>query len=240
MPPKKTKASKKTATRQSDDHAEFIDAQYNPDAIYSLLQDLGKQIDAKCNHIQKDSDFMVTSMQEAFHLEMIKLPNQVKKMSLARFKEEFGDSLEAVTRGAMGGMKTQKENKQNQQNIPQSAIKSHPGRMSMVFQTPMVPGKKYTAQGTILRNPREGEQILSNNGSPLGVFSTVVKPKSNNSIVPATPGVFVPLETGDVIDLETVDVELLSNDVKQDALAKMQAMMANMQKLMSKIENSSS
>ena len=40
-----------------------------------------------------------------------------------------------------------------------------------------------------LRAAREGEMILSVNGSPLGEFSTVVKmPKENNSIIPLTPG----------------------------------------------------
>ena len=39
------------------------------------------------------------------------------------------------------------------------------------------------------RAAREGEMILSVNGSPLGEFSTVIKiPKENNSIVPPTPG----------------------------------------------------
>ena len=83
-----------------------LEVQYNPEIINGLLQDLGEQVDAKCALIEKDIDFMATSIQQAFHLELIKLPTQVKKMSLARFREEFGDSLEAVTRGAMGSLKS--------------------------------------------------------------------------------------------------------------------------------------
>ena len=50
--------------------------------------------------------------------------------------------------------------------------------------------------GTAMRHPREGEKILSANGSPLGDFQTVVKaPKSSGSlIVPPTPSVMVPLD----------------------------------------------
>jgi hypothetical protein len=44
---------------------------------------------------------------------------------------------------------------------------------------------------TALRNPREGEKIVSMNGSPLGDFRTVVKSKNignSNIMPPPTPG----------------------------------------------------
>lgn len=233
MPPKKVK-SKKNLTRSSDEslegvHTQYLDAQYNPDAVNSLLQELRKQMESKCNHLQNDADFMITSMQEAFHLELIKLPTQVKKMPLSRFKQEFGDSLEAVARGAMGGG-----------SKPQASVssKSYRSRPSMMFQTPMTSkSQNMVAQTPSARNPKEGETILSANGSPLGVFNTVVKPKGGLSIIPPTPGaptgVFVPLDTGDVIDID--NIETLPEEVKQDALSKMQSILSNMQKLMSKL-----
>ncbi len=48
---------------------------------------------------------------------------------------------------------------------------------------------------TTARPPREGEVILSANGYPLGEFTKVKKaPKAGgSSIVPPTPGGFVPL-----------------------------------------------
>ena len=238
MPPKKGKLQKKPIQRFSDadeDNSQYLDAQYNPQAVYSMLEDLGKQLENKCNHMQKETDFLVTSMQEAFHIELIKLPTEVKTMSLARFKAEFGESLEAVTLNAIGGSHPTKSNN----SIYQSAVKPHRDRQSMVFQTPMT--SKYanasSIPSTVLRNPREGEVILSSNGSPLGVFNTVVKPKNPGaSIIPQTPGIFLPLDSGEVIDVEDVNVETLSDLNKQDALTKMQNMMSNMQKLMEKLE----
>jgi len=93
--------------------------------------------------------------------------------------------------------------------------------------------------GTAMRQPREGEKILSANGSPLGDFQTVVKaPKSTGPlIVPPTPAVIVPLDSGDVLDMDAVDVSTLSQDKKDDALAKMQAMMNNIQQAMSRVMN---
>jgi Cell division cycle-associated protein 8/Nbl1 / Borealin N terminal len=233
MPPKKTK-SKKTSILDSDEdiHSHYLDAQYNPDLIPNLLQELKKQVESKCNHIQNDADFMITSMQEAFHLELIKLPTQVKKMPLSRFKQEFGESLEAVTRGAIGGGTSHK-------SISKSHGSTMRGRPSMNFQTPMTSKHhQYIPETPSSRNPKEGEVILSTNGSPLGVFNTAVKPKSGVSIIPPTPGIFVPLDSGEVLDVDALDVESLSGEVKQDALIKMQTMMSNMQKLMSKLESS--
>ena len=90
-----------------------------------------------------------------------------------------------------------------------------------------------------MRNPREGEKILSVNGSPLGDFKTVIKaPKQVGSIIPATPGVFIPLASGDVVDLENLDLDKISLDQKEDALMKMQEMMNSIQMCMSKLEKS--
>lgn len=258
MPPKKgTKAggcSKKKRVSEDDENLPAIDVQYNPDIIDGLLQELQKQMEMKSAQVQKDADFMVTSIQQAFHLELIKLPNQVKQMPLSRFKEEFGDSLEAVTRGAMGGVVGGPLS--NRTNVPTSGASSKASgtsatnpfataskttkAQSKVFETPA--GSKNgngSAQliSTAMRHPREGEKIVSANGSPLGDFKTVVKaPKPNGSlIVPPTPSVLVPLDSGDVLDMDSIDVSTLSKGTKEDALMKMQAMMNSIQVAMTRI-----
>jgi hypothetical protein len=228
MPPKKTKTKQRVSDQDQDTALTGVDIQYNPDIVSGLLADLEAQVAAKSGQIQKDVDFMATSIQQAFRLELIKLPGQVKGMTLKRFKEEYGDSLEAVTRGAMGG----------QAGFSTITKPSNPN--SSVFQTP----SSNRAAGAQARHPREGEQILSKNGSPLGEFNTVVKaPKAGNSIVPPpTPGCYVQSKSGDVIDVTSINeanVSELSEEMKQDALVKMQAMMSDMQSIMSKIQSSS-
>lgn len=228
------------STFEDDNSLPKIDVQYNPDIVSGLLEELQLQIDAKCHQLQKDSDFMVTSLQQAFHLELIKLPSQVKSMSLRRFQDEFGDSLEAVTRGAIKG----RLNDGARGNL-NALGNSNAGNLvqQKPFQTPS--GGKGTSSRvlpTVMRNPKDGEKMMSINGSPLGDFRTVVKAsKQDNSsiIVPATPGVFIPLESGDIIDMETMDISALSKDHREDALLKMQTMMNNIQMAMSKLEKSS-
>lgn len=209
MPVKKKVQSK----RLDDDEASMkdIDVQYNPDILANLLKDLQAHTNSKCAQIERDADFMIASMQQAFNLEMIKLPTQVKQMSVRRFKEEFGCSLEAVTRGAMAG---------HDRSL-----------MDKGLMTPA--GKKVNYSHA--RNPREGEVILSMNGSPLGSFSTVKKVRpTGHDIVPPTP--MVTLKNGDVLDLEEVDVEELSEETKADALQQMVAVMDNMRSLMDKLK----
>lgn len=241
MPPKK-KATKKKAARLSEEEdiqIDQIDVQYNPDIITSLIAELAQHVDAKCAQIQKDSDFLATSIQQDFHLELIKLPTQVKQMSVKRFKEEFGFSLEAVTKGAIVG---QSQHVKSSHRTDHSFGGNSRASQNRVLQTPA--HSKYSSSATP-RNPKEGERLLSENGSPLGEFTTVKKaPKTTgglfeNRMVPATPGVFVPLKRGEIIDVEATDIENMTQEDKEETLQKMQEVMQNMQSLMAKLSQPS-
>lgn len=225
MPPKKTKASKKCVRNSEEDGnscISMLDVQYNPDIVNGLIEDLGVQVENKCNQIQKDCDFMKTSFEQAFKLELIKIPTQVKQMSLKKFKEEYNFSLDAVRQGAVNGIGKAKETSSS------SHIRS--SNLS-VFQTPSHSGRSQSA-----RPPIEGETILSSNGSPLGEFQTAVKaPKLDAGIIPPTPGIFVPLDNGEVLDVSSMNVDSLPADVKEDAVSKMQEMMKSMQSLIDKL-----
>lgn len=270
MAPKKGKAVKKAVASCdsdvsiNDENAQQIDIQYDPEFVDSLLNDLKLQIDVKCNQIQKDCDFMSTSIRQAFHLELIKLPAQVQQMSLDRFKEEFGDSLEAVTRGAMAAMLSKPKgnisnassssSSSSNKSIYASAQKSARASSQVkVFQTPS--GKNNSnyipeTPSTVQRVPKEGECILSANGSPLGEYvSTVIKPKaSSNSILLVSnssqkipnqqPSLVIPLDSGELIDLDSIDIDTMSQEKKTETMDKMNVLLSQMNGLMSKIQKS--
>lgn len=233
MPPKK-KVTKKKAARLSEEEdiqIDQMDMQYNPDILTSLIAELAQQVDAKCAQIQKDSDFLATSIQQDFHLELIKLPPQVKQMSIKRFKEEFGFSLEAVTKGAIGG---QTQPVKSSYRTDHSFGGNTRTNQSRVLQTPA--SSKYSSAATP-RNPREGERLLSENGSPLGEFTTVKKaPKTTGGLfenrVPATPRVVVPLTTGEILDVDAADIENMTQETKGETMQKIQEAMSNMQAFM--------
>ena len=232
MPPKKAKPASKPKERTSEEDMQItpVDVQYNPDIIDGMLQDLNVDVETRCQQMQKEIEFMISSIQQAFQLELIKLPTQVKQMSLSKFKQEFGDSLESVTKTSIAGTAVKAP------AVPQSAAKSRRPNIS-VFQTPSNHSKTSSLLGnqTVLRAPHEGETILSTNGSPLGQFVTAVKaPRNKPGLAPPqTPG-FLTLGTGDVVAID--DVEKLPETLRDDALVKMQAMMENMQAMMLKIK----
>ena len=169
---------------------------------------------------------MVSSITQAFHLELIKLPTQVKQMSLSRFQEEFGDSLAAVARGAINGGTLGPPLSNRTNNIPIAKTTTNPygtvskstKSTSKVFETPSSNKTNGGTQllSTAMRQPREGEKIVSANGSPLGDFQTVVKaPKpagrwnmsSNDS--PFLPYNVIPMQL--IILQESILNEIINN-----------------------------
>lgn len=238
MPPKKTKApTKKKSPRNSeadDHHLNQIDIQYNPDVIADLLKNLETTMLQKCSQIEKDTSFHVQSIRQQYHLEMIKLPGMVKQMSMKKFREEYGDSLEAVAKGAMAAKSTSVATKNNAFGLKENRTSN---RGASVLQTPSQKGRNYVMQTpATARNPREGEEILSANGSPLGEFTVKKAPRAKQPMVPQTPSVYVPLKSGEVIDLDTIDVDTLTADGKADALSQVQSLMSNMQALMARLQ----
>ena len=204
---------------------------YNPDIINSVLDDMEVDVNAKCAQMQKEAAFSCSSIRQSFKLELIKLPKDVKKMSLTRFREEFGDNIGNVINSTVGSNRE----KGRTRGSKSTGIG---GSRSGSFQTPSGKNRPVAqTPGTMARQPKAGELILSENGSPLGEFTaTVVKEKSKRTLIPSTPGVHVPLSDGQVLDMDNVDVAAMDTEAKEDALAKMQAMMDNMALLMEKLQ----
>ena len=241
MTKKVGKTQKRTSDEDSNGSAQ-IDVQYNPDIVAGLLQELGEQVDLKCSQIQTDTDFIIMQLQQQFQIELIKIPTQIKKMPLSKFRDQYGDSLDLMPKqnsnsGGDGKMRPPLfQSNLNHQNINNNNNSKNANVMETPFAKPFQ--TKTTLLGTAIRAPKEGEFILSANGSPLGGFITAQKPirqPDASCIVPQTPGVFVPLKNGEIVDIENIDVSKLDKFAKDDALAQMQAMVDNMQKLMSKL-----
>jgi hypothetical protein len=242
MPPLRRQRSNRRAVEKEDPSTlPQVDVKYNTELLQQVLRDLSLGVDAKCTQINNDTEFMITSMQQMFHLELIKLPSQVKHMSMKRFREEFGCSLEAVTRGAISGAASV-HNKPTAHNAADKIVDRNVARNS-IYQTPQhnQVGKKLLLpmQTPSMRNPKEGETILSTNGSPLGQFTTAKKgPKPANCglLVPPTPGVFVPTANGEVMELDDIDIDNMTTESKLETFQQMQAMMDNMKAMMEKFQ----
>ena len=238
--PSKKKSSKKKVNRTSLEEDELqidqIDVHYNPEIVTSLITDLSLQVDSKCDQIQKDSDFMITSIQQAFHLELIKLPSQVKQMSVRAFIDQYGGDIFNITKGGMGSSTASQ--KRGSTAATTNILTNSSRYNQKVLNTPLATNKKKGAH-VAMRNPREGEIILSANGSPLGEFTTVKKAPANgskiDSFVPQTPGVYLPLRTGEIIDLDSVDIQALSKEEKEDIETYLRTVSKNIEGIASKL-----
>ena len=240
MPSKKKSSKKKnnagrTSLEEDELQINQIDVHYNPEIVSSLISDLSLQVDSKCDQIQKDSDFMITSIQQAFHLELIKLPSQVKQMNVKTFIEQYGGDIFNITKGGINSSTSQKRGS----TAATTNILTNSSRYNQkVLNTPCATNKKKGAN-VAMRNPREGEVILSANGSPLGEFTTVKKAPTNgskiDSFVPQTPGVYLPLRTGEIIDLDSVDLQALSKEEKEDIETYLRTVSKNIEGIASKL-----
>jgi hypothetical protein len=246
MPVKKNKpTTKKVRNEEEDLRVNQMVVQYNPEIVTSALEDYERLIETKIYQIQRDADFMITSLQHDFQCELFKLPKQVKEMSLKRFTEEFGGNIESVLK--IGSSALMSENRNANIDVNSRLTNHHLGKTTVntnIYQTPAAnrKGNNNTILNTSARLPKEGEVILSANGSPLGEFSTVKKPlrrDNDNGIIPATPGVFIPLKTGEIVDVESCDIKAMSSEMKVEAYSHMEAMMAKMQVMMNNLKNSS-
>jgi hypothetical protein len=177
MPPKKVKNTKRVSDDPKETTAQ-LDVQYNSDLVPGLLQDLNDQVSSRCNQLQKDNDLMLLHMRQIFQLELLKIPTEIKKMPLSKFREIYGDNLDfiPVSTSATPAVSTSSTT-MGPPKPPRQPLTLQPPSAptaSKVFQTPAF-SRMNVGSGTVLRAPREGEKIISQNGSPLGEFSTVIK-----------------------------------------------------------------
>ena len=73
MPSKKgsKNGGKKKQARNSEEDAgdiETLDVQYSPEILTGILDDLQAQVETQCQQIQKDADFMATSIKQGIYI----------------------------------------------------------------------------------------------------------------------------------------------------------------------------
>ena len=115
-----------------------LDVRYNPDIIRGLINDLTTQVDVKCALVKKDVDFMSTLIKQAFHLELIKLPKNVKQMSLKQFKKKFGNIEGGLYNISENNNNIKEVDDINTNNNSSSSKKNHNEGGNSVFSLPQI------------------------------------------------------------------------------------------------------
>lgn len=208
-------------TNNTSNNTALVDINYDPEIMKEILITLSNSIDSKCNQIIKDSEFMITSLQQLFRLELIKLPKEIRNMTMKEFQNEFNDDL--IT------------NSNTNINTLNTKLYETPMKKNIII--PSTPN-------TMLRLPKQGELLISTNGSPIGAY-TVVKNPNNPSynqneiyLVPPTPGVYINKNnnTNEIIDVDTININELTKEDKIKTLKQMEDVMNNMKSMMEKLK----
>lgn len=109
--------------------------------------------------------------------------------------------------------------------------------------TPMhTPHRSYTAASAcktpIVRDPRLGEQIISENGSPLGVYSAVKAKMRPNIAQTPTISIALPGSDTEFIDISNPNtLDQIDEKNKDIALRELEILQQTVQQLISKIKN---
>lgn len=153
--------SKRVQNLINEEVEDTSNMRYDSEMMQARLEDLESELNLRISQLERERDQLANKIRQKFQIDMIKVPKKVATMRMADFV-------------------SQQSNKPSSNrpfvNYPSS------NNSSIVPQTPKQASRSnYNALPlqTPSRAPQEGEMVLSQNGSPLGLFSAV-----RQSIVP--------------------------------------------------------
>ena len=168
-----TAPSKRTAAGVSAAAAESRAAK-----VRSLTEELEAQVESRCAKLMEVAEDAVVALRAEYRVQLMKLPKKVRSMPLAEFRKEFGESIDAAMlsdidrriAAATAAGSGQQASGSGKKRKADASADSECEPADKVPCTPSAQGAKGAAPGTVSRMPRQGEELVSANGSPLGVF----------------------------------------------------------------------
>ncbi len=217
--------------------------------VNAFIQDLTDQVDSRCSSIRKTADTAVMALRSALQVALMRIPKNVRKMTLEEFEEEYGGSLLEVARGgaeqqveralgeARGGKRKEVPSTPGGARELRSACKAP--RYGGVGATPMkgCSGNDVPQTPATVRAPRRGEMVLSVDGSPLAqqdqVLATVKKMKKEDAA-----SIALEMDTGDGTFLNIAApgaVEQMDEEMKETAKSKLKNLQDEVAALMAQL-----
>ncbi|CAM9894475.1 unnamed protein product, partial [Heterosigma akashiwo] len=202
------------------------------------LEDIGNEVEIRCQKIRQEADVLSMSLKNAFHVEMVRIPKNIRSMSLKEFCETYGEDIATLLKISMeSSFESQTAVKPNSRML---ATPAH--HVRSVAQTPGFFPQTPACPPTALRAPRPGELMLSANGSPLGQMGepgTTVKLRPNSATGVATITVDLQLGDGRTVALDPTAENAAANldgDIKKEALSKLKNLQDEIHSLLSQLE----
>jgi len=204
------------------------------DEVDAVIAELERESERRVKKMRRAMDDMKQRFLNAFQVELLKIPRRVRCMKLGTFLEEFGGSVDEALKRAV---------------LSESTMAAPAARPAAVAQTPR--HAPPAANPGMSRLPRNGEVIMSVNGSPLmavplsatGKLAATVKMKHNpRSRLPANIAKDAQLlvETGEgVVNLnqpETLRALADAPDAKSAMLSQLHALQVDIANVMKSLQ----
>mmetsp|Transcript_331 Transcript_331/g.791 ORF Transcript_331/g.791 Transcript_331/m.791 type:complete len:244 (+) Transcript_331:69-800(+) len=218
-----------TVESGTDDHLcggaplEGLDGR-NRESVETLIQDITDEVNRRIGVVRRDARNFSIRLQSDMKCELLKMPSSMRKMSIKDFNKKFGGDVRLVVPS-------------NKQLRPLGMKRERPGgnyNEHMVMETPLRPVTTSTKIMSSRRAPRQGEILLSANGSPVNnqyneMFATIKKRKANPP-VGIIPNSFVE------VNVDMSIMENLPSEAKEHAWMQLKNVTDELNIIMKKIK----
>uniref|UniRef100_A0A7S1BD52 Borealin N-terminal domain-containing protein n=1 Tax=Corethron hystrix TaxID=216773 RepID=A0A7S1BD52_9STRA len=149
----------------------------NRESVETLIQDIEDEVNRCIDAVRRDSRNFCIRLQSDMKCELLKLPPSMRKMKLKNFNKHFGGELRLVvpSNGTMERTKVRP--------FGLKRVRPVDNYDRTALQTPLKPVPSLPRSLATLRAPRQGEMLMSTNGSPVNhcneMFATIKKRKVN-------------------------------------------------------------
>jgi len=171
MPPRKKQPKKKDMLLRPSEvgmRLSEVNVSYDRALVESRLQDLTRSVEQRISAINEEVRSFERQLRAKVGVELVKIPADVRNMSVRRFREEFGEDLTAA---GLAALRLDMQNKRDAEVPPVTATpapgRTDPARQIGEFTFPATPA---TVMQQRKRAPRADESMVltSMRGSPLG------------------------------------------------------------------------
>ncbi|KAJ1453353.1 hypothetical protein M885DRAFT_524510 [Pelagophyceae sp. CCMP2097] len=243
MPPKRGVRRKRgkelVEALRDDESSPACEAAISPDYLETVLSELQSESDRRVKKLKRCMGDMRQEFLNAFQVELLKIPRKVREVPVAHFSGEFGGSIDVALKEAAALKFATK--------APQSVVANK--SLNRTAATPSVARQGVSATPGASRRMREGECIMSVNGSPLAAVplstaklaATIKVKQGGRSRLPADANLLVELPTGDggcVSLSEASTIKALHDEplLKESAIAHLKTLREEIEKVMSALQ----
>uniref|UniRef100_K3XAE7 Uncharacterized protein n=1 Tax=Globisporangium ultimum (strain ATCC 200006 / CBS 805.95 / DAOM BR144) TaxID=431595 RepID=K3XAE7_GLOUD len=246
------KSTKRKARDVKDMTEEAIEKKRQRSLV--LLDELEAEVEKRCEDLMAEAEQKAKELKMELKVQLMYLPQSVRKMPWKTFIEDFGGSLEKVIQNVKEQEYRNLVNASPRKTPKSPAIEAHGPTASsnaIIQSTPVASNRRISAYetpsftpfaqnvpGTLLRAARRGETTYSINGSPI-IPDTVVKAPAGSLVATfeenaAEPKICISLDADRALDISNLDA--LSEESRASEKARLLALRAKVNAILSKFK----